>query len=380
MTSISTKTEKNIPNTIVAEFSYYKSDHKNRKKGFLLDVSLEIPASGVTVIWGESGSGKTSLLRCMAGLDRSPKGKLIICGDTFQDAEDFIPTHKRNIGYVFQEPSLFTNLNVRENLEFGLRRRKGGKTNKISSPENDDILNVMGIGHIVDRMPHELSGGELQRVAIARTLMQKPKILLMDEPLSSLDQKRKLEIFPFLERLKKSTNIPIVFVTHSIEEAARLADYAVALANGKSLQQGPISEVLSSNDSRINLANDTSVIVFGVVKELDTRWGLTRVEVPGGEIWISGEQFKQEDRIRLRILAKDVSLTLSAHQDSTILNKLKATVTNISPDSDPAMSLVRLSVGDTVIVSRITRRSASTLCLAVGSNVWAQIKSAAVLA
>jgi molybdate transport system ATP-binding protein len=205
---------------------------------FRLAVDLVLPGSGVTVLFGHSGSGKTTLLRCIAGLQQAAKGFLQINGEVWHDSERgvFLPTHKRSLGYVFQEANLFPHLSVKGNLQFGLKRT--GQT----GADLTHILELLGIVHLLDRMPDRLSGGERQRVAIARALALNPKVLLMDEPLAALDFKRKQEILPFLERLHRELHIPLLYVTHSQQEVAQLADQLVILDEGRVLASGPLSE------------------------------------------------------------------------------------------------------------------------------------------
>ncbi len=213
---------------------------------FRLDIDLQLPASGITVLFGHSGSGKTTLLRCIAGLERATHGFLQINGDIWQDSERgvFLPTHKRALGYVFQEANLFQHLTVAENLQFGLKRIAKAPT----EVNLNNILDLLGISHLLKRMPEHLSGGERQRVAIARALVLNPAVLLMDEPLASLDFKRKQEILPFLSRLHQELHIPVLYVTHSQQEVAQLADHLVILAEGKVLAEGPLSDTLSRLD------------------------------------------------------------------------------------------------------------------------------------
>jgi len=196
--------------------------------GFSLDVDLALPTRGVTALFGHSGSGKTTLLRCIAGLERAPQGRLIVNGEVWQDEQRWVPTYKRPIGYVFQEPSLFSHLSVISNLRYGLKRMSDEQRVSL-----DQAIDLLGIGHLVDRKPDRLSGGERQRVGMARALAVSPRLLLMDEPLAALDLKRKQEILPYLERLHDELDIPVLYVSHSPDEVARLADYLVAMEDGR---------------------------------------------------------------------------------------------------------------------------------------------------
>ncbi|MDP1536360.1 MAG: molybdenum ABC transporter ATP-binding protein [Burkholderiales bacterium] len=233
--------------------------------GFTLDVDLELPSRGVTALFGHSGSGKTTLLRCIAGLERTANGYLAIDGTLWQDGASFLPTHRRPIGYVFQEASLFPHLSVRGNLEYGAKRAQslpareggagGGRANlcRPASADFSHIVELLGIGTLLDRKPERLSGGERQRVAIARALLTAPRLLLMDEPLAALDLARKNEILPYLERLHDELEIPVLYVSHAPDEVARLADHLVVMDGGRAVAQGPLADVLSRIDLPIRI-------------------------------------------------------------------------------------------------------------------------------
>ncbi len=351
---------------------------KNRRVNnspFTLDVDIEIPGQGITAIFGHSGSGKTSLLRCIAGLHRSTGGKLSINGKTWQDKGVFVETHHRSLGYVFQEASLFEHLTARDNLLYATKRA--------TEPPSEEIfqqtVKLMGIESVLENYPQQLSGGERQRVSIARALLSNPQLLLMDEPLASLDERRKQEILPYLERLRGELNIPILFVSHTVDEVARLADYIVVLEQGKVVTKGTLTEVLSRIDLPFRLGEDTGVIVEGKVAERNKRWHLVRVEFDGGDLWLKDNGDAIGQSVRIRVLARDVSLSLENHQDTSILNRIPAEILEISPGSDQALSLVRLKVGSTVIIARVTGRSVEHLQLETGKKLWAQIKSVAIV-
>ncbi|MBW4055507.1 MAG: molybdenum ABC transporter ATP-binding protein, partial [Proteobacteria bacterium] len=249
--------------------------------GFTLNLDLNLPGRGVTAIFGQSGSGKTTLLRCIAGLERAEHGFLAFKGEVWQDDRTFLPTHKRPLGYVFQEASLFPHLSVLGNLRYGLTRSKAEQNISL-----DQAIDLLGIGALLERKPERLSGGERQRVGIARALAVSPRILLMDEPLASLDLARKQEILPYLERLRDELEIPVLYVTHSPDEVGRLANYLVALEAGAVVAQGPLTETLARIDLPIRLGEERSVILEGIVAERDERWHLERVEFPGGALWM----------------------------------------------------------------------------------------------
>ncbi|BCB26012.1 molybdenum import ATP-binding protein ModC [Sulfurimicrobium lacus] len=360
-------TAENTP-TIAARF------HLERP-GFALDVDIKLPGRGVTALFGHSGSGKTTLLRCLAGLERAPDGYLVLDGEVWQDGPLFVPTHKRPLGYVFQEASLFAHLSVRRNLEYGLRRIADG-ARRVSL---EHAIELLGIGHLLERMPERLSGGERQRVAIARALAVSPRILLMDEPLAALDLARKQEILPYLERLHDELEIPLIYVSHSPDEVARLADHIVVMDAGRAVAAGPLVETLARLDLPIHLGEDAGVVLDGVLAQRDEIWHLARVDFPGGSLWVREHGVPLGHHVRVRILARDVSLALEHVDHTSIQNLLSGTVEAIGEDSHPALALVRVRVGESALVARLTRRSVAALDLSPGRPVWAQVKSVALI-
>ncbi len=347
----------------------------NGKAAFSLDVELNLPGNGITAIFGHSGSGKTTLLRCIAGLESPDQGKLIVNGDCWHDGKQSLPTHKRPIGYVFQESSLFPHLSAKGNLKYAIKRS--------ATPVEDSfykrVVEVMGIESILDHYPEQLSGGERQRVSIARALLIQPQLLLMDEPLASLDSARKQEILPYLEKLHTTFDTPVLYVSHSMDEVARLADHTVVLDQGKVIAQGSVTNVFSRIDFSLPFDQNSGVVILGKVAERDRQWHLSRIVFDGGELWVrdGGDELGQE--VRVRILARDVSLTEQPCDQSSILNRIRVTVTEIADDRDEAMSLVRLQAGTEYLIARLTRRSVHHLQLESGKELWAQIKSVAVV-
>lgn len=342
--------------------------------GFALDVDLDLPARGVTAIFGHSGSGKTTLLRCIAGLERARQGHLAFRSQIWQDDKTWVPTYKRSLGYVFQEASLFPHLNVLKNLKFGMDRTKSEKTVSL-----DQAIELLGIGHLLARKPDRLSGGERQRVGIARALAVSPQILLMDEPLAALDLKRKQEILPYLERLHDELDIPVLYVSHSPDEVARLADHLVAMENGKVVANGPLGETLARLDLPIHLGEDAGVVLDAVVGERDAQWHLARTDFAGGSLWARDPGLPVGRRVRVRVLARDVSLSNQHQSDTSILNLLPGKVDAIADDEHPGLALVRVKVGESMLVSRLTKRSAANLEIAIGKPIWVQVKSVALL-
>jgi molybdate transport system ATP-binding protein len=332
-------------------------------ESFVLDVEFEA-ARGVTALFGPSGSGKTTVLRCIAGLTRAPLGFVALEEECWQDETRrwFTPAHQRACGYVFQESSLFLHLSVRRNLEYGWRRVPAAARRVVF----DDTVELLGVGPLLERMPMNLSGGERQRVAMARSLLTSPRLLLMDEPLASLDEARKGEVLYYIERLRDELRLPIVYVSHSIEEVVRLADIVVMMSNGKVSESGPVAGRLPGG-----------TVIDTRVAEHDLAWGLTRLQFSGGSLFAPDVDALVGERVRVRIRSRDVSLALSAPRDASFLNMLNGTVTSIGGEQGASVD-VQLDVAGTPLTARITRRSAAALGLAAGSPVVALIKSVAI--
>ena len=346
-----------------------------RRTEFSLDVDLKIPMEGITGIFGESGSGKTTLLRCIAGLEVPSTGQFSINGDVWQDTPKKISRaiHERQIGYVFQEPRLFAHLNVRRNLEYGWRRRGDAD----DGGDFDQIVNLLDLEQLIDRTPDELSGGEAQRVAIARALLSAPRLVLMDEPLAALDRARKDEILPFLDRLHTELSLPILYVSHNIDEVCRLCDHLVVLDRGRVLAAGEIQSVLVDLDLPLLGGDEAGSVISGTVEAYDADYDLTRLKFSGGALLVPGRFGDMQSSLRLRIRANDVSLCRDRPNDSSILNIIPVTVDEIQIGQGP-YALVRLQVGQDFLMARLTRRSCDDLRLKPGDELLAQIKSVAV--
>jgi len=336
----------------------------------VLDVDLTVPGQGISAIFGPSGAGKTSLLRCIAGLERA-RGDVRIRDQIWQDARHFLPTHRRALGYVFQEASLFSHLSARGNLSYACRRARG------RADHWDRIIELMDLAALLDRPAAQLSGGERQRVAIARALLSGPDLLLMDEPLASLDAARKRDILPYLERLHRALDIPVLYVSHSVDEVARLADHVVVLDQGRVRDSGEAVAVLPRLQDASS--DDAGAMIEAVVAERDPRWQLLRLDFEGGKLWIGDDGSAQGSRQRVHIRARDVSLSRDAHSRSSILNRLPARIEAIEADANQAQALVRLMLGQWPLLARTTRRSVAELELAPGQTVMAQIKAVAIL-
>ncbi len=344
------------------------------RRDFTLDVDMQIPARGVSAIFGPSGCGKTTLLRAMAGIERCDNGYLKIGEMMWQDGDHFVPTHQRPMGYVFQEASLFSHLNVRRNLEYGVKRVPSAE-HRVSL---ERAIELLDIAPLLQRKAHQLSGGERQRVAIARALAVSPKILLMDEPLSALDQARKQEILPYLESLHDELDIPVLYVSHAPDEVARLADHLVLLEEGKVTASGPIGEMLTRLDLPLAHGSDAAALFQAQVAGHDDKFDLTYLEFPGGRFTVTRKDLPIGHSVRLRVTARDVSLTLQHQTDTSIQNIFAATVDELIPEGS-AQVVVRLNCGGVPMLALLTRKSATTLELKPGKQVYVQAKSVALL-
>jgi len=344
------------------------------RPGFSLDVDLTLPGRGVSALFGPSGSGKTTLLRCIAGLERPARARLVFKGEVWQDDKTWLPAHRRPLGYVFQEASLFAHLSVLGNLRFGQKRSPGA-----SAAGLEQAIELLGIAHLLERQPDTLSGGERQRVAIARALAVAPAALLMDEPLAALDLPRKQEILPYLERLHDELDIPVLYVSHSPDEVARLADHLVVLDNGRLLAAGPLAETLARIDLPIRLGEDAGVVLDAAIGASDAEWHLARVDFAGGSLWTRDRGLPVGQRVRLRVLARDVSLAIGETGQSSIQNCLDGIVDSLADDEHPGLALVRVRVDASWLIARLTRRSIAQLGIAPGQPVRVQVKSVALM-
>ncbi len=355
---------------------------------FRLEVDFTAPGAGITALFGPSGCGKTTVLRAAAGLVRAG-GRVSLGDEVWQDDARgvFVPTHERSIGYVVQESTLFPHMTVRRNLAYGLRRavepRHGRRV------DLDALVRLLGIGHLLERRPATLSGGERQRAAIARALAPAPRLLLMDEPLAALDAERKAEILPYLERLHDRLETPVLYVSHSIDEVARLADRVLLMRDGRIEAEGGI-ELLSRTDLSTGARDDAGVVIDAQVVDHDARYALSRIRCPGAELWVGALDAPPGGRVRVRIMARDVSIALERPQRTSVLNVLPATLEEVREER--STMLLRLAVGHeppagpappaagrTRLLARITRRSFDALGLAVGDRVHAQVKGVALM-
>ena len=346
---------------------------KIQLESFMLDANFSIPDRGITVVFGPSGSGKTTLLRAIAGLEKSDDGFLKIGDSVWQKGEDFLATHKRQIGYVFQDAALFDHLDVKGNLNFVVKRAIGLKEDFIES-----IHNLLEIKTLLNRKTMQLSGGERQRVAIARALLTNPKILLLDEPLSALDLKRKNEILPYLDSIHNDLEIPILYVTHSQDEMSRLADHLLLIEDGNIVGSGPVNDMLTRFDMPLSHGGDAVSIIEAEVLKRDSEFNLMHLDFLGGQFIVPDNSFPVQTKVRIRVVARDVSLTKSKQVDTSILNIFPAMVQEIVNEGE-AQVMVRLQIKETILLACITRKSSYKLRLEKGSEVFVQVKSVAIL-
>jgi molybdate transport system ATP-binding protein len=354
------------------------------RSAFQLNLDIQLPGQGITAIFGPSGSGKTTLLRAVAGLEKNPQGLIQIGENIWQDTKQgiYLPTWQRPLGYVFQESSLLPHLSVAENLNFGLKRvlKSANSAPTAANKALQASIELLGIGGLLQRMPDELSGGERQRVAIARAIAMQPHLLLMDEPLASLDAARRQEIFPWLARLRDELKMPMLYVTHSAEEVTRLADHLLVLDRGQVKSQGPVNQVLTQVVNPVVVGEDAGALIAGHIGAVDAQWHLSRVDFEGGSVWMRDEGLTVGKAVRIRILARDVSLATSEPQNTSIQNQLRGSIQSITPDPHPSQVMVVLKCGAEEVLARVTKRAVDELVLEVGMPVWAQVKSVALVA
>ncbi|MHA7880966.1 MAG: molybdenum ABC transporter ATP-binding protein [Saccharospirillum sp.] len=340
--------------------------------GFELDVSLQLPSKGVTALFGPSGSGKTTLLRCLAGLERLAGVELSVDGHSWQGPGVFRPVHQRALGYVFQEASLFPHLTVEKNLRFGFKRVAVNER----QVDFDESVRLLGLQALLSRYPDQLSGGQRQRVAIARALLNSPRLMLMDEPMASLDADSKAEILPYLERLHGHLSIPVIYVSHAIEEVARLADHMVLLDRGRVQAQGSIQDVLTRTDLPLAHSSNASAIVNARVTTHSDDEMTELALADGKRLLISRQAVEPGRTVRARILARDVAIALQMPSQTSVSNCLPAQIAELSDDPHPGHVLLRLVLPDgQILLSRITRRSRDRLALTQGQPIIALVKA-----
>ncbi|RFA30342.1 molybdenum ABC transporter ATP-binding protein [Alkalilimnicola ehrlichii] len=345
-------------------------DFHLERGAFTLQLASRIPGNGITALFGRSGCGKTTLLRCIAGLERRVRGHLHMQGEVWQDQQCFLRPEQRAIGYVFQEGRLFPHLSVQRNLEYGLRRIPASQRRI----EFAEVVELLGLRELVKRLPNELSGGQRQRVAIGRALLTCPQVLLMDEPLAALDAISKAEIMPYLERLHGELAIPVLLVSHSLEEVSRLADHMLLLDGGRLRAEGPLLQMLTRTDLPLAHSDNASAVLEAKVLN-NTDDHMSELVCGGGHrLLISRENVVPGQEVRARILARDVAVALEPPTASSVSNCLPVRILEISDDPHPGHVLLRLDLDGQALLSRITRRSRERLALAPDMKAYALIK------
>jgi molybdate transport system ATP-binding protein len=366
---------------------------EHRLGGFLLDAAFDSPG-GLTALFGRSGAGKTSLINAIAGLLRPDRGRIVVAGEVLTDTEAgvFIPARRRRVGYVFQEGRLFPHLTVRQNLLYGSwfapKRATlapvtpspasgGGSGWGRSGADLDHVVDLLGIAGLLGRRPTNLSGGEKQRVAIGRALLARPRLLVMDEPLASLDEARKAEILPYIERLRDAAGVPIVYVSHAIAEVTRLATTLVVLSEGRVAAVGPTASIMGRIDLfPLTGRAEAGAILATRVAGHDAAFGLTVLRAAAGELRVPRLDLPVGATLRVRIRARDVMIALAPPEQLSALNVLPGTVAEISRADGPIVEM-RLDCAGEALLARLTRRSVETLALQPGRPVYAVIKSIA---
>ena len=343
----------------------------HRPGGFQLDLEQSIPAEGITALFGHSGSGKTTLLRLIAGLDHTPEARVVFNETPWQHREVFVPPEARRIGYVFQHLNLFPHLTAARNLDFATNRshKPGGLT-------VNEVSEILELAPLMTKLPGELSGGEQQRVAIARALLSHPDLLLMDEPLGSIDNDARARILPYLQRLRRKLDIPVIYVSHSLEEVLYLADHVITLKEGRAVASEPVMNFAVSQEAARH--RDAAAILNCEVTDTGDEYGLATLACENGQLQIAADGLAAGDRVRVKIPARDVSLTRNPHE-SSIINILAVSIDSIDDSGTDATVLVTLGLGAQNLLARITRKSLHTMSLSVGEALYAQIKGVALM-
>lgn len=349
-----------------------------KRADFIVEAEFNVPEKGVLGIFGHSGSGKTTLLRCLAGLEKDVLGHIEINGEVWLDASKNISSQQRNIAYVFQEGRLFPHLTVAKNLQYGASRCPGSNTAVVAKNNNavdrDHLLALLNISHLLNRYPHQLSGGEKQRVAIGRALLKKPQMLLLDEPLASLDEKRKQEILPYLEKLHAELSIPMLYVSHNMDEMLRLCDYMLVMDQGQSIFNGNIHDALVSPESPLATVENAAVVLEGSVSKQEKDFDISTVHsINGNQFQIPG-LMPIGKRVRLVVFASDVSLAKNKATESSILNIIEGRVSAIL-DKKGGRVLVQINCKQDVLLSLISIKSFQLLQLTLDKKIYIQVKA-----
>jgi molybdate transport system ATP-binding protein len=354
-------------------------DVEKRLGDFRLEARFTAPATGITALFGRSGAGKTTLVNLLAGLERPDRGRIAVDGEVLFSAEDGVdvPTERRRLGYVFQEGRLFPHYSVRGNLTYGRRRGARGAAVSVEA-----VVALLGLEALLDRRPGDLSGGEKQRVAIGRALLAEPRLLLMDEPLASLDTPRKAEIMPFIERLRDELRIPIIYVSHAMDEIVRLADTLVLLSEGRVAAVGPVEELTSRLDLRpLTGRHEAGAVIRATVAGHDVTYGLSELAFPGGRLRVSHVALPLGTPVRARIRARDVALATTRPTGISFRNIFPGRIAEIAAERAPIVD-IKLDIGTAAqpvaLWARVTARAVQELSLVPGRQVFALVKTVAL--
>ncbi len=345
--------------------------------GFALDAAFSAPAPGVTALFGPSGCGKSTVLSAISGLLRPGEGRVALGGDAMLDTARgvFVPPERRRCGVVFQDARLFPHLSVESNLRFGMRRAPRGA----EGPGVADVVALLGVGHLLRRRPAGLSGGERQRVALGRALLSRPRLLLMDEPLAALDAARRAEVLPFLARLRDAAGLPVLYVTHALDEVDALADSLVLLEAGRVAAEGTVEALSARTDlPALSARRDAGALLRCAVLAHDPARGLTRLGFPGGALVAPLRPEPVGTRLRLRVRARDVAVAAEAPRGLSVRNVLPAGLAGVAAvPGAPHEVFLRLAIGPSALLARVTRDAVAELGLRPGIAVWALVKSVA---
>jgi molybdate transport system ATP-binding protein len=345
---------------------------KKRRGSFSLDACFELPTPGVVALFGRSGCGKSTLVNVIAGLLNADTGRVALDDLVLLDTERrlCVPPERRRIGYVFQDARLFPHMSVAANLKYGERRAPAHRFVSL-----DGVADLLALGSLMHRRTHQLSGGERQRVAIGRALLSQPSLLLLDEPLASLDTARRDEVLPYLEILRDQLAVPMVYVSHNFDEVLRLATYVVLMESGRTIAQGGVGEMSLNKDLRSIIGADAvGAIVDGTVLGMDTSSGLMRVKVGRGELKVQAASVAVGTKLRVQLLARDLIVATEAPRHLSVRNILSGVVTTVTSD-DAESDLVAIDIGGTVIMARVTKAATRELALRAGLPAWALVKA-----
>ncbi len=348
--------------------------HRFGRDGFALDAAFTAPAQGVTALFGPSGCGKSTILAAVAGLLRPDEGRVSLGDRVLLDTARrlCIPPERRRCGVVFQDARLFPHLSVAANLRYGLSRAP--REEAAAGPGFDAVVALLGIEGLLARRPSLLSGGERQRVALGRALLSRPRLLLMDEPLAALDAARRAEVLPFLARMRDVAGLPILYVTHALEEVDALADHLVLLDQGRVVASGAAEALAARTDLPLAARRDAGVLLACTVLEPATE-GLTRLGFAGGTLLTTMRPGTPGTRLRLRLRARDIAVAVEEPRGLSTRNILPATLIAIEEAGEPGEVFLRLQLGPSALLARVTRDSVARLALRPGLPVWALVKA-----